>query len=103
MENINIIQQEMPINFKLTKKNNPNTPSLEDLRSIVNLRFESISAFGRALGVSRPRASQILLGYHVPAKPELIKKIAEVLNLDIVKLTQLFDNIRSGEKNVNAN
>ena len=62
------------------------------LSKIAIFKFGGVSGFAKALHVSRSRAKQILTGYskEIPKKPSSIKKIADLLNLDIVLLTRLF-------------
>ena len=67
--------------------------TLSDLAKIVILKFGSIKAFGQKLGIGRSRACQILQGYEIPKRPDSIKKIAEVLDIDLVVLTQLFGSV----------
>jgi len=64
--------------------------TFSELNKIAFLRYGSTEAFSKKLGVSRSRASQILNGLDVPVKSESIKKIAKLLNVDVVILTQLF-------------
>lgn len=64
--------------------------SFSTLSKIAIFKCGSVGAFGRRLGVSRSRASQILNGIDIPIKPDSIQKIADVLSINIVLLTQLF-------------
>ncbi len=98
---------ENTINTLLTTENKPKlyqnsninlSVSFRDLGKLAILRFGSITDFGKRLGVSRSRASQILNGLDCPKSPEQIKRIAEILDVDIVILTQLFSSVEWGKK-----
>ncbi len=64
--------------------------TFSDLSKLAILKFGSIKDFGRAWGVGRSRASQILLGVDLPTKPETIRRISTALAVDEIVLTQLF-------------
>ena len=66
--------------------------TLNDLAKLVLFKLGSISEFGKRLGLGRSRACQILKGYEIPKSPETIKKIAAILDIDPVILSQVFAN-----------
>jgi len=82
------------VTLELLYKKTPFEPSLEGLRLIVATKYPELRDFERACELNRHRGRQILAGYKVPKNVKVIKKIAEVLNIDVVNLTQLFDKIR---------
>ena len=68
--------------------------NLNDLAKLALFRCGSVKEFGRRLGMSKGRASQILTGFHVPKDPKRVKEIAKVLSIDAVILMQLFEKTR---------
>lgn len=95
MEENNQSPNKEPINPILTRVNNNNPTSsltMNDFAKLVIFKFGSIKNFGRKLGVTRSRASQLLTGLDLPKTPDTIKKIAEVLDIDAVVLTMCFSN-----------
>lgn len=98
----NILNKEQP-NSILTNKSNNNPASnltLNDLAKLVIFKFGSIADFGRKLGVTRSRASQILTGVDLPKTPDYIKRIADILGIDSVVLTMCFSNADNKNREV---
>lgn len=90
-QNINIKNEKK----RYFGKEQDNYVTFLDLQRIVKLKFGSISKFGQALGVGRSRAFHILHGQYVPKRPETIKRVSEVLDINIVMLTKLFGSVKN--------
>ncbi len=75
---------------------------MNDLAKIVSFKFGSISNFGKKMGWGRARACQLLKGHELPVRHESIEKIAEVLDINVVILTQLFERVRNRKIEVEA-
>lgn len=110
MENNNIQPnlQNNQIKGKLSSLNANKIPSsselnlnMNDVKNIAILKFGGVNKFGRALGVTSALASRLLSGSYIPLKPESIRKIANLLEIDPIVLTKIYDNIqysKSAEK-----
>lgn len=90
MDSFKTFPQISEINEKVINKNDSLGLSINDVRNIALLKFDSISGFGRALGITQGMASRLLSGDYIPLKPESIKKIADCLNIDSILLTQIY-------------
>lgn len=79
------------VKAKVIPHNASDCLTIEDIRKIAILKYTSISGFGRKLGVTQCMASRLLSGSYVPLTAESIKKIADVLAIDAVVLSQVYE------------
>jgi len=77
-------------NHKLTSNN----LNMGDLKRYVFLVFSDYRTASISCGLSRTRFKGIMNGISLPSSPNIIKKIANGLNIDVVVLTQLFEKER---------
>jgi len=78
--------------------NNIKSEAYRKLDFYKNLAYEkhgSISRFGMAWGVGRSMGDQVLTGTYVPKRIETIKRIAQALGIDAVKLAQTFKEVEA--------
>jgi len=87
--NDNIPSEEVT-NKTQSVKQGYKTYTMNDLKRLVEMRYESFSEFGKKLNWTTTTTSVFLNGFWIPTKPEVIRKIAEELDLNVIKLTQLF-------------
>ena len=85
------IPQDNEVKPLLNTINRFESLSITDLRNIVNLKYASDAQFARDMGWSNPTACRLLSGDWIPQQPKVIHKLAQVLYLDVIKLTRLFD------------
>jgi hypothetical protein len=67
-----------------------------DLKKHLVLVFGSYQKASLVAGFTDSRLHQIFSGYLVPTNPDQIKKLANVWNIDIVVLTQVFEKLNRG-------
>ena len=106
MENNNIIPRSELIKRKFNSRDNLNLASnltLDDLARLILFKFGSIQKFSRRLGWTRARGTQILKGYGIPENPEIIRRIANLLNIDSLVLAQLFERERKTKLEIEKN
>lgn len=92
------IAQENDNSNKIDKKYAYEQVSIIDIKKLAILKYGSYGNIGKAFGVGQRRAWHILNGYFPPKSPNLIKRIADVLNIDAVILTKIFDSVAPKEK-----
>ena len=88
--------------LKLTPKNERERASnltLKDLNKLILFKFGSFSELAKILHITRQRVYQIFKGLDVPKTAKHIKHIAEVLEIDPVVLSQVFNNASNRELN----
>lgn len=79
-------------------KNSSNSPleiGLDDIAKLVLFKYYSFSNFSKKLNLTRGRISQILKGYHIPEDPKIIRQWAELLYIDPIILSQVFENAKN--------
>lgn len=86
----NDIPSESVTKRKLTSKTTQKPLDMQDLKRLVELKYEHYSYFGRKLGWTGTTVGVFLNGFWIPSDPEVIRKIATELDINVVKLTQLF-------------
>lgn len=86
------IKQEEEIKQQVNISKEIERYCIEDLRKIVNLKFSNHTEFAKAMDWDRSTACRLLTGDWIPQQEKVILKLADVLNLNAVKLTRLFDN-----------
>ncbi len=85
-----------------TELNSPHNPAgrtdykgiytdFETLQKIAIAKFGSIGGFASALGICRSHGSDILSGKYIIRKPATLRRVAEVLQIDVIVLTQLYE------------
>lgn len=87
-----------PIQTKLNFNNPTAALTIEDVKKIALMKYASISGFGRSLGITTSMASRLLSGSYVPLTPESIRKIAHVLAIDEIVLTQIYTKLKGIKK-----
>ena len=75
---------------KLTAGN----PSAQDLKRYLLIVFGTYKQASQAIGVSESRLHQLFMGYALPQNPDIIKRISRGWGVDIVVLTQVFEELR---------
>jgi hypothetical protein len=86
--------------FNIRKSQNlASNLTLKDLAKMILFKFGSIQKFSQKMGWDRSRGVQILKGYKIPENPDIIKKIAELVGIDVIVLVQLFERSRKNNGN----
>ena len=67
-------------------------------RNTAIIRFGSIEKFSQELSVTRSMGSQLLSGKYIPLKPKTIQNIANILQVNVVLLTQTYEQLKEGNK-----
>lgn len=70
----------------------------EDFKLYLLFKFGTYSKAANVVGFTEARIFQIVSGYSVPQSPDLIKKLSEKWEIDIVVLSALFERLRRGGK-----
>lgn len=94
LNNKQLIPHKNHINRFLYNKNTTRGVSIDnlclnDLARIIIFKFGSIKTFAQNMGWTRARGYQILKGYNPPKDIKIIKKMAELLNIDPIVLTEV--------------
>lgn len=85
-------------NPKITSPKEKEGYSLTDIRKIALLKYITYPKIGRAMGFGSKRAWHILHGLYLPKNPDIIRRVANALNIDPLVLTQIFEEERRKEK-----
>ena len=98
----NIANNEDKQKSNITNENKPISRTtlrltLRDVSNLAVLKYGGVNAFGRALGINKSTASQVLSGAYIPVKAETIHKIADALNIDAVTLSQIYADHKEGK------
>ena len=64
--------------------------NMGDLKRLVEIKYPRYAEFGKKLGWSRITVCSLLNSHWIPSDPTIIKKIADELGINEIKLTQLF-------------
>jgi hypothetical protein len=84
-------------NTQVTQINPKVTHILEDLghlKSYIKTKYADYREAGLQARISEGRVKQIMIGYHLPKSTKLIYQIADGWEIDVVKLTLLFNKVR---------
>ncbi len=92
-ENVRAFFCESEVNKKLI----PQFVSMNELRAYLNLKFLDFKTAANSAGISETRVRQILIGYKLPKRAELIQKIADGWGINPIKLAQLFEHLRASK------
>lgn len=100
-----IISQEEQNNEKLMPTNTQNTGlkmelnlSIEDLRNLAILKYGSVGAFARKMGITQPLGTRLLNGSYIPLRAKSIQKIADCLEVSPVMITRIYDGLKEKKK-----
>lgn len=86
-------------NPKITPKKEVEGHCLVDVRRIALLKFGTYPKMGKAMGFGSKRAWHILHGINLPKSPDIIRRVADALNIDPLILTQIFEEERRNNEN----
>jgi len=75
-----------------------NILTLDDLKTYIKLKYRTYQEAGIPAGISKGRARQIVNGFKLPKTPKLIYQIARGWDIDPIKLTIIFSNYNSEQK-----
>lgn len=67
----------------------------QDLKLYLIMRFGTYANAGKLAGLSDVRIHQIAMGYSVPENPDILKRLSQAWEIDLVILVQLFDRLRN--------